>query len=1203
MHDQAPPRHLRVFLCSPGDVRDERGIAVAAVDRLQYDPFVRGRATFEVVAWDRPGGGVPMVASATPQESVDAGLPRPSECDVVVAIFWRRMGTPLPFPRYRKPDGSPYLSGSEWELEDALGGAARHGTPVVLVYRNSARLLLDSDDADAEERLRQSRAVDAFFAGFVDPDSGAIRRGHKTYERPDEFREELESDLRTIVHGLLAAAAPEGRRAAVQPPLWDGSPFPGLRSFTPQDAPIFFGRGRETDQLLTHLADSRFVAVVGASGSGKSSLVGAGVLARLAAGALAETPAWLLPTHDSRTRQWDGLRCTPGELGGNPFLALAIKLAPLLGEQPLAVANALRERPSGIVEMLDRVRAGRPPGTELFVFVDQFEELFTTVPEADVEPFVGLLSALSRAQSTRTMVTLRADFYHRCVELPALAQLLEQGQFPLSAPTDTLYDMIVRPAERAGLRFEEGLVGRILDDAGRGPGALPLLAYTLDELYRGRAEDGVLTSAAYERLGGVQGAIGVRAADVFDHRLDAAARATFSPVFRGLVEVDELGRATRRRVRLSDLGTDEPTSRLLEVFTEARLLVRTGGPNVAPTVSVAHEALFTSWPRLREWIQLVQDDLRLLRKVRAAAREWDEDGRREAYLWPHERLEPVYEMVERLEPVLDPVLTAFVTPEHVRLLRSFAEPATETYRRQVTADRLVAIGESAVPGLIETLGGVGATASVRTAAASALARIGTAAVPGLVAEVRHPEVEVRLAVVGALRSVGDERGLPALAAALGDDDARVRSMAAGALRAIGGPAAANAVTEALRSERADVRWQAAGVLGAFGGGAVRPLLRALRDDDIRVRREALDALRAVGSLEPTPLLDALTDEDADTRWRACDVLLAVVLDAPAPEGGGLAEADAVLHALVRALGDEHPIVRATAALAVGALAPQPGIVRTEAVAALLPALSDPDFDVAAAACSALGAFGVEGCAAAVGLLARPRPGRERALAAAVLSAAGPAAIPTLTHLLGSGDRGLRLRASQVLVGFGAQAVPALVAALESIDGAAEPVLVEALTETLRSIGEPAVPELMDVVARADTATRRAATDILATIGNRRSRAALRTLLADPDGATRRHAARGLATLGTDGLPVLFAALQSTVPETREAARAGVVEIGGQAVPGLLELGRQDDVDVAGAARAALSDIGTPAAVFGLAELGHLPDRLDLVSRGSTRRGS
>ena len=345
------------------------------------------------------------------------GAAKPSECDIVVVIFWSRMGTPLP-DDYRKPDGTPYLSGTEWEYLDALTAAEQSDKPVVLVYRRTEKCLLDQDDPEYEEKRTQYQRVKSFFAGFRNPD-GSIRRGCNEYASPDDFRQQLDQHLRDIVAKRLSdsSVAPT-TTPAPGPPPWPGSPFPGLRAFTPDDAPIFFGRGRETDALVRRLADpaTRFIAVVAASGSGKSSLVAAGLLPRLKANAIVGSKDWLLPDvidGAAERKQWTGLRFTPGETGDNPFLALAVKLAPLLPDESLTpgkVAARLESDPAAIEAYAADALCNQPDYAELLLFVDQFEELFSVVAERYRAKFVDILAA-AEAPRVRTIVTMRADFY------------------------------------------------------------------------------------------------------------------------------------------------------------------------------------------------------------------------------------------------------------------------------------------------------------------------------------------------------------------------------------------------------------------------------------------------------------------------------------------------------------------------------------------------------------------------------------------------------------------------------------------------------------------------------------------------------------------------------------------------------------------------------------------------------------------------
>ena len=152
------PQHLRVFLASPGDVADERALALRVLEDLQYDPLLRGRITLETVAWDKPGAGTPMLATLTPQEAIKKGLPTPAKCDIVIVIFWSRMGTPLPVD-WKKLDGSGYLSGTEWEYLNALESAESQGKPEVLVYRRTEKIVLDPDDPAFDEKSRQWKLV------------------------------------------------------------------------------------------------------------------------------------------------------------------------------------------------------------------------------------------------------------------------------------------------------------------------------------------------------------------------------------------------------------------------------------------------------------------------------------------------------------------------------------------------------------------------------------------------------------------------------------------------------------------------------------------------------------------------------------------------------------------------------------------------------------------------------------------------------------------------------------------------------------------------------------------------------------------------------------------------------------------------------------------------------------------------------------
>jgi formylglycine-generating enzyme required for sulfatase activity/energy-coupling factor transporter ATP-binding protein EcfA2 len=702
----SPPRyvrHFRIFLASPGDVAAERKIALEAIEQLQYERQFRGKVFLEHVAWDNPGTGTLMRATISPQEAIAHGSGKPADCDIVVVIFWARMGRPLPDPPYHHEAGNrPYHSGTEWEYENAMEGFLENKRPEVVVYRRTEKPLFSPRDSGFESEVEQWKLVEKFFARFSDPKTGAIRHGCNFYASPDDFRQQFTQHLRELVEELLQAPA-SAPTLVPSPPveLWRESPFPGLRAFTDRDSPIFFGRGRETDNLVERIKRDRFVAVVGASGSGKSSLVWAGLIPALKGNSIRSERA--------ASSDWLWVRMTPGgsrDNPDNPFMALAVELKRYLaGWEARDTARELAAKPEAFTQLIPQILAGRPDWAELLLFIDQFEELVTVVADRYRAPFAEMLSQAMAGGRFRAVATLRADFYHQMIPLsPALVELLQNGSYPLGVPDPlSLREMIVRPAERAGLQFEGDLAERIVRDTGTEPGGLALMAYLLDELHSDphRSADGRLSSRAYDDLGKVEGAIGKRAEQAFN-ALSAEAQRALPQVFRRLVKVDGSGTATRRRAPQAELERFAPQAarELVREFTKARLLVAdTQGakPWAKPTVEVAHEALLRKWDRLAIWIRQAQNDLRLLDQMKLASEEWERNSRNEAYRWPHERLVPLYEAIDRLAVDKEQEFSAaeleFMRSESDRLLEEIQNPDTPHIRRWQIGERVAIIGD------------------------------------------------------------------------------------------------------------------------------------------------------------------------------------------------------------------------------------------------------------------------------------------------------------------------------------------------------------------------------------------------------------------------------------------------------------------------------------------------------------------------------
>jgi hypothetical protein len=566
MLTETQPRTLRVFISSPGDVADERSLARQLLKQeLPYDPLVRGEIAFDVISYDDPAAPIPVPASSSPQEAVNHFGPRPSECDIVVVILWSRIGTPLDQKIFPKSGGDQFLSGTEWEFEDAYNAQPR---PTILVYRRSEEPRVGMNDPLWMERKTQYDRLNEFFDRFKNLDN-SIRSGFKTYETPRDFKQKLEVDLKYLIRNFGYPHT----NTVYQPSKigWSGSPYPGLRAFRENEAPIFFGRGSEVDSLISRLRnlDERFLIVLGASGTGKSSLVHAGLLPRLAEGAI------------EGSQEWRTVSFTPGGLGQDPFVALAVALKETVDRNfplnPREIARRLSRFPERIAETLNNLTASASSRTVL-IFIDQLEELFTIVSTEHRQNFSHLLRHAAETNWIRVIGTARADFLSQFASDPLLADLIQRpgATFPLGSPGPAaLVDMIRKPADRAGLTIEDALADEIVKSVGFDQGALPLVAFCLEELHQ-RRSDNRLTLDDFARLGGLRGAISRRTDALFDelrklHEEDFDK--SIETMFSSLAHVDAAGTENRRRTSLADLiAMPPPVPELVERLIEGRLL-------------------------------------------------------------------------------------------------------------------------------------------------------------------------------------------------------------------------------------------------------------------------------------------------------------------------------------------------------------------------------------------------------------------------------------------------------------------------------------------------------------------------------------------------------------------------------------------------------------------------------------------------------
>jgi WD40 repeat protein/DNA-binding SARP family transcriptional activator len=427
---------------------------------------------------------------------------------------------------------------------------------------------------------------------------------------------------------------------AVEPLLEVDNPYKGLLAFTEADAALFFGREALTSQLVERLAEGgdhqRFLAVVGPSGSGKSSLISAGLVPALRRGILPGSGKWFV------------LSMTPGS---HPYEELETALLRIAVNPPSTLLGQLQDGERGL---LRAVRRALPPddGSELLLIIDQFEELFTLVPDREVTAhfLASLVAAVTDPRSPlRVIATLRADFYDRPLLHPGLSELM-QSRTEVVVPLNTgeLVQAVERPAARVGVVVQPELITALVADVNEQPGALPLLQYTLSELFEGR-ENGPLTLEAYRQLGGISGALRQRAEAVYDG-FDAAGQMATRALFYRLVTLGEGVEDTRRRLlreELAALGMSAeagfkpaPTEAVVEAFGRARLLSFDRDPVTRePTVEIAHEALLRAWPRLRAWLDEDRAALRLSRLLTEVATEWEAAGRDGGFLLRGARLD------------------------------------------------------------------------------------------------------------------------------------------------------------------------------------------------------------------------------------------------------------------------------------------------------------------------------------------------------------------------------------------------------------------------------------------------------------------------------------------------------------------------------------------------------------------------------------
>ncbi len=478
----------------------------------------------------------------------------------------------------------------------------------------------------------------------------------------------------------IAAVVQEHQKdPAIAPVIWQKrvNPYQGLSPFDYEHAELFFGREDLVAAIVGVLAKQNFLAVLGASGSGKSSVVRAGVAPALKRGELPGSRDWpvliIKPRHNP---QEDLARALEGEV--NLARGRLVRDPTKQHETQREIEEKLLSTETALYDFTLEIAEDKEDDYHILLIVDQFEEIFTQCPFEQRQRFIDNLTYAVKQPHCiiKMIITMRADYIEQCSAYHELSDLIATHQIWVRGINyDGLQQAIEFPLWRVGMRLEEGLMKLILVDAGREASALPLLQYALWRLFvHSRYDNDMIEMREYREIGGVQGAFAQHADEIYARMMPQEQDYTRRILLR-LMEIksaqkptrrqaamdsiwSKLGsrkkdhEALRRRVRFEELvneiaGTPEErelVAMVIQVLTVERLLTITREVETGyGAVDISHESLIESWPRLQKWLQENRDDMMMLQRLRDAAEEWELSAHSEDYLYRGTRLEEILE--------------------------------------------------------------------------------------------------------------------------------------------------------------------------------------------------------------------------------------------------------------------------------------------------------------------------------------------------------------------------------------------------------------------------------------------------------------------------------------------------------------------------------------------------------------------------------
>lgn len=613
---------LRIFISSPGDVQQERKIAHKVITELnkQFAKYLH----IEVLMWEN----FPLTAESTFQEGIDYFL-KSEIIDIAIFILWSRMGTPL-CKKFLRKDGTYYQSGTEYEFDMMMNLFREKGWPRILTYvKDSEQTPTNlSNVKELEEFLKQKEQLRNFISEhFHDAESNS-NYAYLQFGENASFEHKFREHLKALIKPIL------GNVGDVRE--WDGNPYVGLTSFEFEQNAIFFGRRQLVYNTASAMVDfqhpeiKKSLVVLGESGSGKSSFIKAGLLPFFCDNDTKGDKSYRIITpsmYGDRMRQGiaDILSDHYPFLQGHPFM------------EEICSSNPKDKNFKYLTYSIDK-----NPGKTLFLYIDQFEELFTDsrISEEERLNIFALLKGLVSTCRIHLILSVRNDFYYTFARYEAL-NWIKKNSITVDMPvmsSPEIFEIVEEPAKKACLKWEvsdkgEGLNQIIVNDA-LTIRDLPLIEFALSELYNKRNEQDELTFVAYQEIGGLEGAIAQYAENVYKGLTDSEKEALEDILAYFITKSSDSNHTFARKTALrKDIDTTETRRTTLDKLIKAHLFVSGKDSTGNPTVTIAHEVLLCSWKAVTEWIKKEEEFLIRNTYYEGTARYWNQHGRRQADLF------------------------------------------------------------------------------------------------------------------------------------------------------------------------------------------------------------------------------------------------------------------------------------------------------------------------------------------------------------------------------------------------------------------------------------------------------------------------------------------------------------------------------------------------------------------------------------------